>query len=470
MGCMINLSHERLGGNEMIKNIIIGFGKAGKTLAAELGKRGESTILIEKDPKMYGGTCINVACIPSKKLADLAKKKPEDVDKVTYYKKAILDKKALIAQLNEANYTNIAQTPNVEVIDGEASFVNENEVLVKLLNGGEKVFKAERIFINTGSVPNIPTIEGLEVDGKIIHTSETLMDDEEFPNKLTIIGDGFIGLEFASIYRQFGSEVTVLSKHKREGFLKQLDNEIAEIVLEALEDMGIQFQFNANTTKVERSSESLNVTYEQLGEEKEITTDKILIAVGRHPNVDRLNLEASNVQLNENGSIQINKYLQTTVKHIFAVGDVNGGPQHTYLSLDDYRIVMSKLFEDGSYSLANRKEVPSATFIQPPLSSVGLTEELAVGNGYKVKTATLPVASIPKAKILQNTTGVYKAVIDAETDKILGTVLFGEKSHEIINHVSTVIQAELPYTVLANQIFTHPTMSEALNDLYGAIK
>ena len=453
-----------------VKNIIIGFGKAGKTLAADLGNRGETTVLVEKDPKMYGGTCINVACIPSKKLSDLAKKKPDDVDNKEYYTKSIQEKKTLISKLNEANYLNVQETENVEVIDGEASFINENEVHVRLNNGEEITYEAERIFVNTGSTPNIPPIDGLEVDGKTIHTSETLMDDEEFPEKLTIIGDGFIGLEFASIYRQFGSEVQVISDSDREDFIKAIDYDVAKVVLEALENMGIEFTFNANTTKVTNDTGSLTLTYDQESRIEEIQTNKILVAVGRSPNVEGLNLEAANVELNEDGSIQVNKHLETTTKNIYAMGDVKGGAQHTYISLDDYRIVMSDLFDDGSYNLSERNNVPTATFINPPLSTVGLSEELARGNGYDLKVATLPVESIPKAKLLGNTTGVYKAVIDADTDLILGTVLFGEESHEVINIISTAMKAELPYTALANQIFTHPTMAEALNDLYGNIE
>lgn len=453
-----------------IKNIIIGFGKAGKTLAADLGHRGESTILIEKDPKMYGGSCINVACIPSKKLADLAKKKPDNVDNKEYYTQSIQEKKELIAKLNETNYLNIQETENVEVIDGEASFISQNEVHVKLNNGKEMTYEAERIFINTGSTPNIPLIDGLEVDGKMIHTSDTLMDDEEFPEKLAIIGDGFIGLEFASIYSQFGSKVQVISNSDREEFIKAIDYDVAKVVLEALENMGIEFIFNANTTKITNNMDSLTLTYDQESQAKELQINKVLVAVGRRPNVEGLNLKAANVVLNEDGSIQVNKHLETTTKDIYAMGDVKGGAQHTYISLDDYRIVMSDLFGDGSYNLSERNNVPTATFTNPPFSTVGLSEELARGNGYELKVATLPVESIPKAKLLGNTTGIYKAVIDADTDLILGTILFGEESHEVINIVSMAMKAELPYTMLANQIFTHPTMAEALNDLYGNLE
>lgn len=453
-----------------VKNLIIGFGKAGKTLAQDLGSRGESTVLVEKDPKMYGGTCINVGCIPSKKLVTLAEKKPVDADDATYYRQSIQKKKELISQLNAANYSNVSETENTEIIDGEASFVSERHVEIKLNDGDEVTYEAERIFVNTGSRPNIPAIEGLEVDGQKIHTSETLMDDEEFPKRLTIIGDGFIGLEFASIYTQFGSKVTVLSHSPKAAFLEDEDEDVAEAVLEALQNMGIEFLFDADTTKVTHEENLLRVSYDQNDASESIKTDKILVATGRTPNIQSLNLNAAGVYVAEDDSIQVNKNLQTNVEHIFAIGDVNGGAQHTYLSLDDYRIVMSELFDDGSYNLAERRFVPSATFIYPPLSTVGYTEKEARRNGHEIKIATISAESIPKAKIVDHKVGFYKAVVDAETDEILGTVLFAEDSPEVINIISTAMKGKLTATDLANQIFTHPAMAEALNDLYGKIE
>lgn len=420
---------------------------------------------------MYGGTCINVACIPSKKLAALAYQKPKDADDANYYKHSIEEKKELIQQLNQDNYKNVQGTDNVEVITGEAYFISSHEVKVNLNNGGEETFWGERIFINTGSTPNIPTIDGLKIDGRRVHTSRTLMDDEELPNRLTIIGDGNIGLEFASIYSQFGSEVTVLSENAEENFLHHLDSDVGEIVLQSLKDMGIQFKFKANTTKVSMNdTDHIVLKVKQENDSFEMKTDKVLVATGRRPNIEQLNLEAADVLLAENGSIQVNKRLQTNQQHIYALGDVNGGPKQTYLSLDDYRIVINQLFGDQSYDLSLRDFVPTTTFIHPPLSTVGLSEEVARDGGYNVKVASMPVESIPKAKVLKNTTGMYKAIVDADTDKILGAVLFGEESHEVINIIATAMKGKLTYQDLANQIFTHPTMAEALNDLFGSLE
>lgn len=454
-----------------VKNIIIGFGKAGKTLAQDLGSRGETTILIEKDPKMYGGTCIAVACIPSKKLATLASRKREMDDPATYYKESIQEKKELIDQLTQANYEKVQGTDNVEVIDGEASFNSETEVKISKKDGSEQFYEADRIFINTGSTPNIPSIKGIKIDGKRIHTSKTIMDDEDLPKRLTIIGDGPIGLEFASIYSQFGSKVTVLSKNDSSEFVNQLDKEDSQVLLESLQDMGIEFIFNANTKEIDTTDhDELGLTYEVKGTMHEKKTDKILVATGRRPNIEQLNLEDAGVIIAESGSIQINKRLQTNKEHIYALGDVNGGAQQTYLSLDDYRIVRSQLYGDGSYDLSKRAFIPSTIFVNPPLSTVGLSEEAAIESGFNTKVAKIPVESIPKSKILGNTVGFYKVIVDADTNLILGAVLFGEESHEVINIIATAMIGKLPYQLLENQVYTHPTMAEALNSLFGAIE
>ena len=454
-----------------VKNIIIGFGKAGKTLAQDLGNRGESTILIEKDPQMYGGACIAVACIPSKKLATLASKKRDTDDPAIYYKESIQEKKHLINQLTQANYEKVQGTENVEVIDGEASFESETVVKISKNDGSEEFYEAERIFINTGSTPNIPPIKGIKIDSKRVHTSKTIMDDEEFPERLIIIGDGPISLEFASIYSQFGSKVTVLSRKDSSEFVNQLAEEDSMFLLGALQNMGIDFIFNADVTEIDTSqTNELGLHYEVEDTMHEIKTDKVLVATGRRPNVEQLNLDDAGVILAENGSIQINKRLQTNKEHIYALGDVNGGAQQTFLSLDDYRIVRSQLYGDGSYDLSKRAFIPMTIFTNPPLSTIGLSEEAAKESGFNTKVAKISVESIPKSKILDKTVGFYKVIVDAETNQILGAVLFGEESHEVINIIATAMIGRLPYQILRDQVYTHPTMAEALNNLFSEIK
>ena len=453
--------------NKKVTNIIIGFGKAGKTLANYLGNKGEKTILVEKSPNMYGGTCINVGCIPSKFLATAADRRSNSqVNDEEYYQNAVINKKALIAKLNKANYDKVAMNSNVEVIDGLASFKDEHTVSIQTENGVEEV-SADRIFINTGAKPFIPSVEGLEV-GKRIHMSETLMNLEDFPKTLTILGSGFIGLEFAATYAKFGTKVTVIDKAEK--LLAREDDDVANAVFESYKSLGVEFIFGADTKHVEQDENTVTLSYEVNGETGKISSDVLLVATGRTPNTKELHLENAGVEVSERGFVNVNEHLQTNKPHIFAMGDVNGGPQFTYISLDDYRIVKSYLDGSGAYTRNDRQPIAFSAFLHPTYSRVGLSEKEARQAGYNIKVATLPVTAIPKAKILGNQTGIYKAIVDADTNQILGTVLFGEESHEVINIVVTAMIAKQPYTVLANQIFTHPTMAEALNDLFGLIK
>ena len=453
--------------NRKVDNLIIGFGKAGKTLANYLGSKGEKTILVEKSPVMYGGTCINVGCIPSKFLATCADRREfSELDDAEYYKKSMLNKKALISKLNKANYDKLASNPNVEIIDASASFKDEHTVIVKAGADVQEIY-AQRIFINTGAEPFVPNIEGLKIGGRI-HTSETLMNLEEFPRALVIFGSGFIGLEFAATYAKFGTKVTIIDRGQK--LLPREDDDIANEVFESYKALGVDFVFDAEIQMLEETEEAVKVSYSVKGESMHMSADAFLVATGRRANIEELDLEKANVEVSSRGTINVNKYLQTNKEHIFALGDVNGGPQFTYVSLDDYRIVKSYLDEGGKYSKEERQDIAFSAFLHPTFSRVGLSEKEAREKGYNIKVATLPVNAIPKAKILGNQTGIYKAIVDADTNLILGVVLFGEESHEVINIVVSAMIMKQPYTLLANQIFTHPTMAEALNDLFGLIK
>lgn len=447
-----------------VDNIIIGFGKAGKTLAAYLGKSGQNTVLIEQSPKMYGGTCINVGCIPSKTLSLKAnRKKYNSYDKDEYYLKSILEKKNLISLLNKANYDKIDNVENVQIIDGVASFVDEHTVSV-LKDGATKEFTADKIFINTGSKSFIPNIDGLSLSNRILN-SDTIMDLEVLPKKLTIIGAGFIGLEFAKTYSEYKSEVTILNSSDK--FMEREDDDISQEILKSLELLGIKVIMGAKVQKVSENSENTTIFYELDGKMQEINQDYILVSTGRRPNVSSLKLENAGVKLGERGNIEVNEFLQTNKEHIFALGDVNGGPNFTYISLDDFRIVKNFLQGDKSYSTKNRNIIPTSVFLNPTLSKVGLSEKEALKKGYDIKVFKLPVSMIPKAKVIGNQIGLYKAIVDKNTNKILGATLFGEDSHEVINIISTAMACNADYTLLKNQIFTHPTMAEALNDLFN---
>lgn len=439
--------------------LIIGFGKGGKTLASELANRDWNVAVIERSKEMYGGTCINIACIPSKSLAYQAKQGIS-------YEEAISNKDQLASLLRQKNYDKLDQNKNIEIINGEASFISEHEVEVKGTEETRRII-ADKIFINTGAETIIPDIAGIQ-DSKFVYTSTTIMDLKKLPKHLAIIGGGYIGLEFASIYNQFGAKVTVLEESSE--FIPKEDRNVADAVQQSFDKKNIEVVLNAKVTGLKDVSDGTLLSYVVKEAAQELKVDAVLIATGRKPNIEGLHLDAAGVKVTDKGAIQVDSTLRTTVPHIWALGDVKGGLQFTYISLDDYRIVRNELFGGPSYTTNDRNTVPYSVFIDPPLSRVGLSEEAAVEQGYDIKVAKLPTAAIPRSRIIEETEGFLKAIVDAKTSKILGATLFCAESSEIINIVSMAIATGQEYTFLRDHIFTHPTMSEALNDLFSQIK
>ena len=451
--------------------IIIGFGKGGKTLAGFPAGKGQNVALIEKSDKMYGGTCINIGCIPSKKLVNSTKVLKDKglssfEDRKKFYTESIDNKNTLIGALRGKNYEMLATKDTITVYDGIGSFVSKNIVNIEN-NGHNEQIEGEKIFINTGSTTIIPDIKGLK-ESRYVYTSTSIMELKELPKKLAVIGAGYIGLEFASMYSEFGSEVTVIDTAEK--LLPKEDEEIAQRVKTILEAKGIKFLLKS---KIDEVSDRDNRGYVKvLGEEgaAEIEADAILVAIGRKPNTEGLNLEAAGVRTDERGAVIVDDKLKTTTDNIWAMGDVKGGLQFTYISLDDFRIIRDNVYGNGNRTVNDRNVIPYSVFINPPLSRVGMTESEAVAKGYEVKTGKIEAMAIPKAKIEGVTDGLLKTVIDAKTDKILGCTLLCNTSHEMINVVAAAMKAEQKYTFLKDMIFTHPTMSEALNDLFGSVK
>lgn len=441
---------------ETIKNIIIGFGKGGKTLAKFLAQKGEEVLVIEKSNKMYGGTCINIACLPSKRLIIEAANGVSYVD-------AVNGKNEMTAQLREKNYHMLADEKTVTVLDGEAHFIADHEIEVKLSNGKKVQYKGDRIFINTGAVPVMLPIPGLK-ESKYILDSTQAMDEKKMPKNLTIIGAGYIGLEFASMFAKYGSKVTVLDHN--EEFLAREDEDISNAVRKDMEDAGIKFELGVDIEKITDEITDAKITYQINGKRKTINADRILVATGRKPNTENLGLENTAIETTDRGAIKVDDFLRTTVDNVWAIGDVKGGLQFTYISLDDFRIIKDQLFGTGARMVSDRKVVPYSVFISPALSQVGLNEKQANKLGKEYKLFKLPVTAIPKAKVAKDNRGLFKALVDPETEKILGATLYGIESYELINMISLAMKAHLSYTVLRDQIYTHPTMSEAFNDLF----
>ena len=447
--------------------VIIGFGKGGKTMAGALGAAGKKMALIEKSDRMYGGTCINVGCIPTKSLvyrAGLAAAKGGSFEeKAAAYKAAMEQKEDLTARLRGKNYQKLDSNPNITVIDGTASFQSPHVVEVEK-DGKTFQVEGEQIFINTGSSAFIPPIEGLK-GNPYVYTSEGLLNLTELPSRLVIIGGGYIGVEFSSIYASFGSKVTILQDG--DIFLPREDEEIAGAVRESLESRGIRVMTGVKVKALEQAEGKALVAVDNGKEVQKLEAEAVLVATGRRPNTAGLNLEAAGVEIGPRGGIVTDDSLTTTAPHIYAMGDVRGGLQFTYISLDDFRIVKSKVLGDGSYTLKERGAVPYSVFLIPPFSRVGLSEKEAVEKGYKVKVARLAAAAIPKAQVLEQPAGLLKAVIDEETGLILGAHLFCQESYEMINMIKLAMDAKVPYQVLRDTIYTHPTMSEAFNDLFA---
>lgn len=450
--------------------IIIGFGKGGKTLAAEFAKRGQKVAIIERSDKMYGGTCINIGCIPTKTLVHQAKmasalKDATFEERSEFYRNAVSVKESVTSALRNKNYHNLADNPNVTVYTGIGSFVSADVVAVRTAT--EKIrLTSKQIIINTGAETVIPPIEGV-AGNPFVYTSTSIMELADLPRRLVIIGGGYIGLEFASMYASFGSQVTVLESYPE--LIAREDRDIAASVKETLEKKGIVFRMNAKVQSVNRVEDKAIVTFadSQTNEVFVLEADAVLLATGRRPNTKDLNLEVAGVEVDVRGAIIVDEYLKTTNPNIRAVGDVKGGLQFTYISLDDYRIVREDLFGDKERRTGDRNPVSYSVFIDPPLSRVGLNEEEARRQNRDIIVKKLPVMAIPRAKTLGETDGLLKAIIDKNTGKILGCVLFAPDSGEVINTVAVAMKTGQDYTFLRDFIFTHPSMSEALNDLFS---
>lgn len=449
--------------------IIIGFGKGGKTLAVELAKREWTVAVVERSEKMYGGTCINTGCIPTKTLIHQAKAaamRPElPFDrKKEFYRRAVAVKEEVVSSLRDRNYHNLADRPGIAVYTGTGSFVSPDEVSVEGAEG-RQVLKAKYIFIDTGAETVLPSIDGASAS-RFVYTSASIMELEELPRRLAIVGGGYIGLEFASMYASFGSEVTVFEGGTE--LMPREDRDVADSVREALEKKGIVFRTGADILSVRDFDGTAKISWRQAGEGRvgEQEADAVLIAAGRRPTTEGLNLEAAGVKVDSRGAIVVDDRLRTSNPNIRAIGDVKGGLQFTYISLDDYRIIRDDLFGMAVRKTGDRDPVAYSVFIDPPLSRIGLTEETARRSGLDVRVNRIAVASLPRLRTIGETDGLLKAVIDARTNRILGCALFCSESSEVINTVAVAMKSGRTAAFLRDFVFTHPSVSEALNDLF----
>ncbi|MBD2000092.1 mercuric reductase [Leptolyngbya sp. FACHB-541] len=455
-------------------DIIIGGGKAGKTLAPALVADGRKTALVERSLTMIGGSCPNIACIPSKTMVASAATAntvrnsaaygihtaPPTVDMAA----VIQRKRSVVQSLRPINLNILNTALGDNLIIGTARFVAPKTIEVATDEGTTRLLTAERLFINTGTRPLIPSVLGLKEAGFL--TSESIMELEQLPEHLIVLGSGYIGLEFAQMFRRFGSRVTVIGQSGQ--ILSQHDPDIAIAVQTLLERDGIDFLLKAKVLKVDRTGNATQLQIQVGDRQVSLEGSHLLIAVGRAPTTDSLNLAAAGVATDARGFIPVNDRLETNVPNIWALGDVNGGPQYTHVALDDYRIVKANLI-DGSNRSTSDRVVPSSLFIEPELAQVGLTETQARQQGYAIRVAKLDASNIMRAVTEGQTTGLMKAIVDTETGRILGCTLFCHAAGEVISTVQMVMQAQMPYTVLRDGILTHPTMTEGLNILFSKV-
>lgn len=356
-------------------------------------------------------------------------------------------------------------TANLDVIRGKASFTGATTIKVE--GTGTETFRlsAEKIFINTGATSTIPPIGGIDRVPYLDSTS--IMELDKMPNHLLILGGGYIAIEFGQMFRRYGSQVTLVERGEQ--LLAREDSDVAEEIHQILREDGIDVKLRVTAIRVEANEHGeVALTVTRDGSETTIKGSHLLIATGRRPNTDHLNLNAAGVALDENGYVKVNERLETNVPGVYAIGDVKAGPAFTHISYDDFRIIQANLLQNGNATIDGRL-VPYTIFMDPQLGRVGLTEKGARAQGRSIRVAKLPMAQVAKAIQFGETRGFMKAIVDTDTKQILGCAILGMEGGEVMSVLQVAMIGKLPYTVIRDGIFAHPTLAESLNNLFMAM-
>lgn len=454
--------------------LLIGVGQAGNPLASALAKKGWKIAVIEK--KYVGGTCVNVGCTPTKTLiasaqmAFQARRAAEfgvETGPVRVDFRKVMERKNTMVETSRKNIEEaLTQTENLTLIFGEARFYGHKQVEVRLPDGQKRTLTANSIFINCGSSPAVPDIKGLETVSWL--TSSSLLEIEDVPEHLVILGGGYISLEFGQMFRRFGSRVTIIEPGKQ--LLSREDADIAEELSRILQQEGLKIHVKTEVQQVRPAADGsleLHLLTEQ--GPAQVKGTHLLVAVGRTPNTQALNLTATGVETDEQGHIRVNERLETNQPGIYALGDCKGGPEFTHISYDDYRVVEQNLLENGKASIGGRP-VPYTVFTDPQLGRIGLSEQQARQQGKPIKIAKLPMTSVARAQHLGQTQGLLKVIIDAQTDQLLGAAILGTEGGEIMTMLQIAMMGQLPYQRLRDAIFAHPTWAEALGPLFTKLE
>jgi pyruvate/2-oxoglutarate dehydrogenase complex dihydrolipoamide dehydrogenase (E3) component len=448
--------------------IIIGSGQAGNPLTFRLADLGWTVALIEK--KDLGGTCINVGCTPTKTMVHRAQ--------VAHYvrnaarwgvnasnvsadlAKIVAQKDEVVLSFRGSQQKQVDKRPNIRLYRDHARFVAPNQLKV-----GNDHFESDKIFIDTGGRPSIPSIPGLESVPYL--TNESAMQLTTLPEHLLILGGGYIGLEFGQMFRRFGSSVTVL--HMGKQIITREDPEIATELQKALEAEEIQFKLSASTTRVESKSGAITLSFETPAGASNVTGSHLLIATGRSPNTDDLGLDKAGIETDKNGFIKVNGRLETNVRGVWALGDCKGGPAFTHISFNDFQIVYGNLIEGKNLTIENRL-VPYSVFTDPQLGGVGMTEKEARAKGYKLKIGKCPMTNVARAVERGETAGLMKLVVGASNDRILGASILASEGGELVQILGTLMLAHQPYTLLKGAVYIHPTLAEGFFFLMDNVK
>lgn len=451
--------------------IVVGSGQAGTPLCRALAEAGRRTALVEREH--VGGTCVNEGCTPTKtmvasaRVAYLARRGANygvETGPIQINMKRVRERKRdVVKRFREGSQGRIEKTPNLTLIFGAASFVGPKTLVVRAQDGSEQALAADKIFINAGTRAARPAVEGLEqvpfLDNK------SIMELDSVPEHLLVLGGGYVGLEFGQMFRRFGSRVTVVQSGPQ--LLAGEDADVAEEVAKILREDGIQILLHSRAERVGRADGKIRV--EVSGEEKRITIEgsHLLVATGRVPNSDTLNLGAAGIATDGKGFIQVNNRLETSVEGVYALGDIKGGPMFTHISYDDYRVIRANVIEGKNVTIDGRL-VPYTVFLDPQLGHVGMSEREARASGRTVRIAKMPMSYVARAIEMDETRGFLKAMVDATSGEILGATVLGVEGGELMAVLEMAMMGKVTCRTLREGIFAHPTLAESLNNLFAS--
>jgi pyruvate/2-oxoglutarate dehydrogenase complex dihydrolipoamide dehydrogenase (E3) component len=454
--------------------VIIGAGQAAVPLARAFAQAGKSTALVEQEH--LGGTCINEGCTPTKtmiasgRVAYLARRGADygvETGPISVNMERVRQRKRDIVTSFRGGIENrLEHTDGLTLLRGAGRFTGPSTLEVVMPDGQQLQVQAPTILLNTGARPSRLPLEGLEDVPALNSTS--IMELDVVPEHLLILGGGYIGMEFGQLFRRLGSRVTIVEHGPR--LLGREDADIVDAIAAIMREDGVEVLLNTAAQRVAHAADGMiQLTVTTPEGERVLAGSHLLLATGRVPNSDALNLPAAGVQTDKRGNIVVNDRLETNVPGIYALGDVNGGPAFTHISYDDFRIIRANLIEGGNASRAGRM-VPYTVFTDPQLGRVGLGEDAARAQGRKIRVAKMPMSYVARALEVDESRGLMKAIVDAETDQILGCAILGIEGGEIMTQIQIAMMGHLPYTVLRDAIFAHPTLAESLNNLFASFE